>query len=735
MSHKYINNSGLTYVFVKVKTYVQALLVGYSKSDHTHSNYVNQNAFSNVKVGSTTIAADSATDTLNLAAGDNITLTPDSANDKVTIAAKDTTYDAATTSVSGLMSASDKTKLDGIASGANKYTHPSYTARTGVPTANQTPAFGGTFSVSQPVSDATGHITAVNSRTVTIPNTEATTSAAGLMSASDKSKLDGIASGANKYTLPAAGSALGGVKSGGDVTISDGVITVKDDSHNHTIANVDGLQTALDSKETSGAAASALADANEYTDLAIAELVNSAPTTLDTLGEIATAMEENYDIVESLELAIGSKAAADHTHSNYASSVTTTGTGNAVTAVSQSGNKITVTKGSTFLTAHPTISKSTDSTSTASPAHGGTFTAIDGVTRDSNGHVTKVNTKTVTIPSTAATTSAAGLMSADDKTKLDGIATGANKYTHPSYTARTGKPTANATPAFGGTFTVSQITSDATGHVTGATDRTITIPSTAASTSAAGLMSATDKSKLDGIASGANKTTVDSALSSTSTNPVQNKVINSALAGKAASSHNHTIANVDGLQTALDGKAKKESGIFYVEGTSDTAGTWLGSHDDITEYYAGLMVAYKTNIAGASGLTLNINNLGAVSVVRNTTSAVTTHYGVGSVVFLVYTVDSNGTAYWKVSDYDSDTKTRSSNKSGSKMFIIGATTQSTSGQTTYSNSNCYIGTDNCLYSGGKKVATEAGANEYTDLAIAELINEVATTAEIDAALA
>lgn len=46
---------------------------------------VNQNAFSNVKVGSTTIQADGKTDTIELVAGDNITLTPDSANDKVTI--------------------------------------------------------------------------------------------------------------------------------------------------------------------------------------------------------------------------------------------------------------------------------------------------------------------------------------------------------------------------------------------------------------------------------------------------------------------------------------------------------------------------------------------------------------------------------------------------------------------------------------------------------------------------
>ena len=158
----------------------------------------------------------------------------------------------------------------------------------------------------------------------------------------------------------------------------------------------------------------------------------------------------------------------------------------------------------------------------------------------------------------------------------------------------------------------------------------------------------------------------------------------------------------------LGTKAKKSAGVFYIEGTGDTAGVWLGSHGDITEYYPGLMIAYKPSIAGASDLTLNINGLGAVSVIRNVNSAVTTHYGVESVIFLVYTIDASGTAYWKVADYDSDTKTRSSNKTGSKMYIIGATSQSTSGQTTYSNSNCYIGTDNCLYSGGKKVLDVEG---------------------------
>ena len=46
---------------------------------------VNQNAFSNVKIGSVTIAADSKTDTLEIAAGEGITVTPDESGDKVTL--------------------------------------------------------------------------------------------------------------------------------------------------------------------------------------------------------------------------------------------------------------------------------------------------------------------------------------------------------------------------------------------------------------------------------------------------------------------------------------------------------------------------------------------------------------------------------------------------------------------------------------------------------------------------
>lgn len=65
----------------------------------------------------------------------------------------------------------------------------------------------------------------------------------------EKTKLSGIEAEANKYTLPVAGEALGGVKSGTDITVdASGNVSVNDDSHSHVISNVDGLQTALDGK-------------------------------------------------------------------------------------------------------------------------------------------------------------------------------------------------------------------------------------------------------------------------------------------------------------------------------------------------------------------------------------------------------------------------------------------------------------------------------------------------------
>jgi len=185
--------------------------------------------------------------------------------------------------------------------------------------------------------DNYGHVTKVNTKTVSLStfrdeiteeivsgstsftivdgsgNIGTTIDAEGLETTTvtaDTVVIDGL-------TIGPAGTDLGLVKTGGDVTITNGVIAVNDDSHNH---------------------------------------------------------------------------------SNYAKEVKITGSGNAITAISQSGNTITATKGATFLTKHPDITMGADDNDdieTPSSSNNDRFTAVDSVTRDGNGHVTAVNTKTV----------------------------------------------------------------------------------------------------------------------------------------------------------------------------------------------------------------------------------------------------------------------------------------------------------------------------------------------------
>lgn len=167
---------------------------------------------------------------------------------------------------------------------------------------------------------------------------------------------------------------------------------------------------------------------------------------------------------------------------------------------------------------------------------------IGNVTYDGTSNVSAID----------ATESASGLMSAADKIKLNGIAKGATKIeVDTSISSTSTNPVQNK---------VIKMELDKKAGTAVAT------------TSANGLMSAADKAKLNDIAAGTNKTIVDTTLSNTSTNPVQNKVIKAELDKKA----DNTALEAKADKTALDGKLDKTGGTLTGNLTGRYfTGTWL----------------------------------------------------------------------------------------------------------------------------------------------------------------
>ncbi len=158
----------------------------------------------------------------------------------------------------------------------------------------------------------------------------------------------------------------------------------------------------------------------------------------------------------------------------------------------------------------------------------------------------------VTLP---ATSTRDGLMSKDDKAKLDGVEAGANKIVvDAALDASSTNPVQNK--AIKAALDSKASTAEAT-------------------TGAAGLMSAADKTKLDGVEAGANKITVDAALDAASENPVQNKAVKTALDSKLSTLGGEISGNLDvGLTVGAGGAVSTgvtrfDSGIHFEKAASD----------------------------------------------------------------------------------------------------------------------------------------------------------------------
>lgn len=143
----------------------------------------------------------------------------------------------------------------------------------------------------------------------------------------------------------------------------------------------------------------------------------------------------------------------------------------------------------------------------------------------------------------------------------------------------------------------------------------------------------TEKNKLAGIAEGANKTIVDSALSSTSTDPVQNKVVNAAI------NDLNTLVGDTAVSTQISDYAAPKSHTHNYAGSSSAGGAANVSESDIGITTAGTGSAYTATVPGITALTsgvsfimvphvvsasttptLNVNNLGAKNIKRRLSS-------------------------------------------------------------------------------------------------------------------
>ena len=181
-----------------------------------------------------------------------------------------------------------------------------------------------------------------------------------------------------------------------------------------------------------------------------------------------------------------------------------------------------------------------------------------------------------------------------------------------------------------------------------------------------GLMTAADKTKLDGIATGATKTVVDSALDSSSTNPVQNKVINTALgnkvdkvSGKGLSTNDYTTTEKNklaGVTESADAVSYSQTSGSSVSGVYEigkitingTATTIYGK--DTNNTYSAVGTTGNPGLMTAADK-VKLNNItesaDAVSYSQTVASSTSGAYEVGKITI-------NGTA---TTIYGKDTNT------------------------------------------------------------------------------
>lgn len=435
MAENMIDLNGLVHVWSKVKTLTDKCVKADSLATVATSGSYNDLSDKPTIPSAYTLPTASSTVMGGVKIGSNISVTSGTISitkSNVTSAlgytppASDTVYNNATTSTAGLMSASDKVKLNSIAANANNYTHPSTHPATMI-TGLANVATSGSYNdlTDKPTIPASSTVDSELSSTSTNPVQNKVINAA-LNSKADSSALSAY--------LPLAGGACTGSVSAPNFQTGTGATNYFQcrkfrgegdaNTYYHAVdfgysghdsvdfyeydANWNFYQCTTGTK--SGAVLVGNINSNGWNGSARLTGAPTAPT--------ATTGTNNTQIATTafVQTAVSSKVSAS-----------------ALAAVATSGNYNDLTNKPSIPAAYtlPTASTSV----MGGVKIGSNISVSSGVISLTRANVTGALGYTPPVSNTTyvnATTSAAGLMSSTDKSKLDSIAANANNYVHPA---------------------------------------------------------------------------------------------------------------------------------------------------------------------------------------------------------------------------------------------------------------------------------------------------------------
>jgi len=460
----------------------------------------------------------------------------------VSLSGSGSTYQLVTQTEDGLMAATDKTKLDGIEAGANNYVLPKTLPANMITTTDDKQFISSVEKTSYADKYTKSEVTNLIKEA---RPANATTAAAGLMSADDKAKLDGIEANANRYTLPNDIPASM-IKTSDDLqfvsltektsytdkyTKAETVNLINQHVPDVVTTKTNGLMIAADKVKLDGIEANAnhyvlpetlpasmitedethkfittdekTKIANIYTKDEITKIVSEAtPSASDTKAGLMSAADKakldgiaananNYTLPATLPASMITTTA----DKQFISNTEKTSYADKYTKAEVDQKLTDIASGNINLSNYTRYKGNISAAQlTGSETYSGKIEK-DDLFFQGNGLIiiTKAPDESSTVPEyqrlstlSLVDSSSAGLMSAADKSKLDGIAAGANNYKLPA------------------TLPASMITEDTSRQFVTPAEHTKLKNLANATTTVDGLMSSKDKTKLDGIEANAN---------------------------------------------------------------------------------------------------------------------------------------------------------------------------------------------------------------------------------------